>query len=54
MTLAAQKWQKLEKGEERLGAVVGCQKLAERWRGGSVASCCGLPENGRDAWVLVG
>ena len=54
MMWAAHKWQKLEKGEEGLRAVVGCQKVAEKWRGGSVARCCGLQGNGRDVGIFMG
>ncbi len=42
------KWQKLEKGEERLRVFVGCRKVAEMRRRGVVASCRGLLEYGRD------
>jgi hypothetical protein len=54
MMWAAHKWQKLEKGEEWLRAVVGCQKVAEKWRGGSVASCRGLPGNDMDVGIFMG
>ena len=43
-----------EVGEERLRAIVGCQKVAEKWRIGSVTSSRGLPENGGDVGDFMG
>ncbi len=44
----------LEKGEERLGVIVGCRELTERWGDGRVACYRGLPENGMFVCVFMG